>query len=121
MEEKTRRGLTGTDWLVAIGLGAIAGAVWFIMLSDCAYPGESATLVSAMQGLEDYPTARYPIATWLCGLLGNAVAPLSGAVAVALLFLVTTRFLRQQLAETSFGQRGVDWSSRAAGIAAAFE
>ena len=118
--EKTRRGLTGIDWLVAVALGAIAGAVWFIMLSDSAYPGESATLVSAMQGLEDYPTARYPIATWLCGLLGNAVAPLSGGVAVALLFLVTTRFLRQQLAETSFGQRGVDWSSRAAGIACAF-
>ena len=43
--EKTRRGLTGIDWLVAVALGAIAGAVWFIMLSDSAYPGESATLV----------------------------------------------------------------------------
>ena len=118
--ENTRRGLTGIDWLVAVALGAIAGAVWFIMLSDSAYPGESATLVSAMQGLEDYPTARYPIATWLCGLLGNAVAPLSGGVAVALLFLVTTRFLREHLAEAGLNQRIIDLSSRAAGIACAF-
>ena len=120
MEEKTRRGLTGIDWLVAVALGAIAGAVWFIMLSDSAYPGESATLVSAMQGLEDYPAARYPIATWLCGLLGNAVAPLSGGVAVALLFLVTTRFLREHLAEAGLNQRIIDLSSRTAGIASVF-
>ncbi len=116
--KKIRRGFTVLDWLVAAGLGALAALVYFLQFSDFAYPGESATLLSAIQGLEDFPAVRYPLASFFCRLLSDAVAPFSGALATALLFLVSTRYLRRRI-ESDLTSRAIDWLSRAAGIAAA--
>ncbi len=120
MEEKIRRGLTIIDWLIAAGLGGLAAAIYFLQLSDFVYPGESASLLSAIQGLEEFPAARYPLASFFCGLFAPAqtIAPIAGALATSLLFLITTRYIKEEL-KSDLDSAEIDWMSRAAGMVAA--
>ncbi len=121
METKNSRKLGLADMAIALALGAVAAAVYFPGLADCVYPGESATLTSALKGLEPLPAARYPLAGFFYGLFGfsQALAPLAGVAAVMLAYLAVARYVRHNAGGEFTGGRQTAVSRLAGAVASA--
>lgn len=104
-----------SDWTVAAILGAVAAVLYFAGMAAFAYPGESAHLMCLWRGLDSAPWTPYPLAGFFARLFGggNLVAPVSGAISVALVYLLAARFFRRRMG----GENVREWSGRASVIA----
>ncbi len=79
------------DWVLAGILGAFATVLYFALLADYFYPGESAQLIVAWRGLDSSSLVMYPLAKSFASLFGysNLMAPVCGIVTtIAIYFLV---------------------------------
>ena len=89
--------LGAVDWILSSVLAGFAFIVFLCGLADYAYPGQSAQLLSALQGLEPLPEAKYPLFACVNGLLFPAgsqlLAPICGAVGVFILYHLARAFL----------------------------
>ena len=76
-------------------LGVVAAILYFASLADYAFPGESAQLMACWRGLDVLETPKYPFMAVVARALGagNAIAPICGAVAVVLVFLLVAAFI----------------------------
>lgn len=119
-EKNDKRRFRLVDWLTAGVIGAAALGVYFALFADYAYPGESATLVSSLSGLETLPAAKYPVMMWLVRLLGAGswIPPVFGALSAFFVFTIVTSFLRDRLGG-DFSPESVASVSRLGGAAAA--
>lgn len=110
------------DWVIAGALGLLVAIVYFTGLIGYAYPGESATLLSALSGLEEMPSCKYPLLSWVCSHLagGHAqgVSPVCGALCVSTLYLLARTFLRRRIG-TEYLEEDAIAISRFGGLVAA--
>ena len=85
------------DWAVGAALAALAALVYFLSMATYVYPGESAHLQVVWRGLDVASSTPYPLMAIFARPLGcgNAIAPLLGIAAVALLYLCTLVFSRR--------------------------
>ncbi len=93
------------DRLIAFGIGAIALLAYLLTLSPCAYPGESAMLITQHCGLLPKLTPDFPLWHGLVRLVAaipfsslavrlNVLSALFGALATGLMYLLTADLLR---------------------------
>lgn len=80
-------------------LGIAALVFLGVRMVDFAFPGESAALMAAWNGLSPIEGMPHPVMGWLCRLFGggNLLSPVLGAVSVVLLFLLAKRFFNSSL------------------------
>lgn len=97
MNEMQNRRTGAVDWILSSALAALAFIVFLCGLADYAYPGLSAQLMSAFQGLEPLPEAKYPLLASINGLFfstgSQLLAPICGAVGVFLIYQLARMFL----------------------------
>lgn len=78
-------------------IALVAAVLYFVTEANYAFPGESASLMAAWNGLDPSATVRYP----LMGLYarafggGNLLAVVAGVVSVSLLFTLAYTFFRR--------------------------
>lgn len=87
------------DYIIAAGLALVAAVLYWASCADFAFPGESAKLICIWQGLEPAATTPYPLMSAFARMLGggNAIAPVCGVLSVAMMYLLSARFLRGQM------------------------
>lgn len=109
------------DWAIAGGLGGIALLMFFLLMADYAFPGESAHLMTIWQGLTTTHSSAYPLLKFFAVLLGsgNLIAPITGAVVVVLIYHLTSFFIRERIATDELYGKYAPFASRFAGIVAA--
>ena len=85
--------------LVALLISGMAAVVYFASMANYAFPGESAHLQALWHGLDFTTTAPYPLMAIFAKLFGagNLLAPICGALSVALVFLLVEFFVRQRI------------------------
>lgn len=85
------------DWGVAGCVAALAAALFLPLTSDCAFPGESATLSCVWAGLDVAERSLYPLMRAFWPLLGggNLAAAVCGVLACVLVFHLSNFFLRE--------------------------
>lgn len=107
------------DYIIVAGLALAALVLYGVSCADFAFPGESARLLCIWQGLETVTCTPYPLMSAFARMLGggNAIAPLCGVLSVAMMYLLSVRFLRGQMnGENVSNFRGT--ASRLAGVTA---
>lgn len=87
------------DYIVAAGFGLLAAILYSASCAGFAFPGESAQLLCVWQGINTASCEHYPLMGAMARMLGggNAIAPVCGVAAAALMYLWTVRFLRRQM------------------------
>ena len=102
--------------LFALGLGLAAFLVYLASLAGYAFPGESAQLLAAWQGLPVACEANYPLFERVATCFGvsQVIAPALGGVAVALVSLLVSFFI----ATVTAGEKMSKILSRTAGLVA---
>ena len=87
------------DYIIVAGLALAALVLYGVSCADFAFPGESARLLCIWQGLETVTCTPYPLMSAFARMLGggNAIAPLCGVLSVAMMYLLSVRFLRGQM------------------------
>lgn len=84
------------NWMIAGVLGAAAALIYLISMADYAFPGTSAHLMAAWRGLNPSEDVGYPLMKAFAKIFGygNLIAPVSGAVAVMLVYAIISFFIR---------------------------
>ena len=81
---------------LAVGcvLCAVSFILYFASMANYAFPGESARLIALWRGLDVSAVTHYPLMARFAKAfgVGNAMAPVLGAVAVALFYLLSLKF-----------------------------
>ena len=82
--------------LVAGILGAVAAVLYFASMATYAFPGESAHLMAVWRGLDYVSNPPYPLMAVFAKALGagNLIAPVCGTLAVVLMYLLVSSFVR---------------------------
>ena len=80
-------------------VSAVAAIMFLASVATYAYPGDGARLMAIWQGLDFASVAPYPLMAVFAKLLGagNAIAPISGALAAFLLFVSVSWFMRWRI------------------------
>lgn len=97
-------------------IALVAAVLYFVTEANYAFPGESASLMAAWNGLDPATTARYPLMGFFARAFGggNLLAVVAGVVSVVLLFGIAYTFFRR-MAERDDDARG---DSRKIGLVA---
>ena len=88
-----------TDLAIAVALGAAAAVLYFCSMAGYVYPGESAHLTAVWNGLDLQPFNQYPLMAPFAKFFGagNVIAPVCGAIAVALVYFIVVRLMRLRI------------------------
>ena len=110
--EKVSPRLGKADWAIAGILSAAAALLYFASMATYAYPGQSAHLAALRLGLDVSPFMPYPVLHFFARMFGfgNAIAPVSGALAVGGLFIVADWFLRTSFCDDEEHSSGANLS-----------
>ena len=81
--------------LIAGALGIVAAVLYFASMADYAFPGESASLMACWHGIDVPKQPPYPLMAVFATLFGagNVLAPICGAIAVAVMFCLVATFI----------------------------
>ncbi len=86
------------DWIIALGLGAFALAVYFASMATYAFPGEGARLMVLWRGLDSAAVNPHPLMAFFAKLLGcsNVVGPICGAISVVCIYHLVAFFIKER-------------------------
>ncbi len=122
MENVQKKSGWKLDALIAGALGVVAAIIYSLTKASFAYPGESAHLMAVWNGLDVVKSTPYPLMAFFAGLFGNgnAIAVVSGVVAVVGLYLVGASFVKARTVDPGDGAPSFGpVMGRAAGLTAA--
>ncbi len=99
MDEFDKVGSRRRNWIIALGLGVFALAVYFVSMATYAFPGEGAHLMVLWKGLDSATVNPHPLMAFFAKLFGcsNMMGPVCGAISVVCFYLLVSLFIRSRV------------------------
>ena len=107
------------DLVLTLVVGVLSAVVYTSLLSDCTYPGQSASLVVTWLGLDNTTSLEYPVMNFFASQFGvtNAFSVVFSALSLMFTYIIVALVIRGKVEKSDMQEKAV-FVSRIAGLVA---